>query len=72
MYRSFVRKGGAVVFHDICLFPEEWGNSTAVGAFWREIAPHYNTREIIDPHGTAKREKGPGERWKWGIGVVKL
>jgi predicted O-methyltransferase YrrM len=70
MYGPLVRKGGIIAFHDICMFPEEWGSSNAVGVFWREVSRHFHAKEIIDPSGTSTRGKKPDEDWRWGIGIL--
>jgi predicted O-methyltransferase YrrM len=70
-YKSLVSPNGLIAFHDICLFPDEWGESVGVGLFWSEIASQHKVMEIIDPHGTFRKEKRPGEKAAWGIGVIE-
>ncbi|HEY4135965.1 MAG TPA: class I SAM-dependent methyltransferase [Alphaproteobacteria bacterium] len=71
MYRDLVKPGGLVVFHDICLFQDEWGD-VGVGDFWREARDGFQHHEFIDPQGSSKRQKTPGEIPAWGIGVLEM
>jgi len=49
MYAPLVRKGGLIVFHDICKHPPSWG--CEVDKFWNEIKITHSHQEIIDnPH----------------------
>ncbi|MBL8200625.1 MAG: class I SAM-dependent methyltransferase [Chromatiales bacterium] len=70
MYREFVAPDGLIAFHDICMFPDEWGPDGAVGVAWRELKARYGGEEIIDPDGVSTRVLGPGQRWRWGIGIL--
>jgi predicted O-methyltransferase YrrM len=58
MYAPLVRKGGLIVFHDICKHPPSWG--CEVDKFWNEIKTAYLHQEIID---------NPHQNWA-GIGVL--
>lgn len=70
MYRDLVDPAGMLAFHDICLFPEQWPG-TGVGPAWQEVKARYGGEEIIDPDGVSTPQLQPGQRWKWGIGVVE-
>ena len=70
MYREFVAPDGLIAFHDICMFPDEWGPDGAVGEAWAEIRARYGGEELIDEGGVSHRELKPGERWRWGIGLL--
>ncbi len=70
MYSSLVSPQGIIAFHDICLFPGEWPG-TGVGLAWQEVKARYGGEEIIDPEGVTTPELQPGQRWRWGIGVVE-
>lgn len=45
-YRSLVRPGGIIAFHDIVEHPNETG--CEVARLWREIKPQYRHEEIIE------------------------
>jgi hypothetical protein len=70
MYRHLVAPDGLIVFHDICMFPDEWQDA-GVGVAWGEIKARYGGEEIIDPTGVSTRELQPGQHWRWGIGIVR-
>jgi predicted O-methyltransferase YrrM len=70
MYRHLVAPDGLIAFHDICLFPEQWPG-TGVGLAWQEVKAQYGGEEIIDPEGVSTPELLPGQRWRWGIGVLE-
>jgi Methyltransferase domain len=70
MYRDLVSPDGLIVFHDICMFPDEW-QGAAVGVAWQEIKARHGGEEIIDPEGVSTRELQPGQRWRWGIGILE-
>jgi 23S rRNA U2552 (ribose-2'-O)-methylase RlmE/FtsJ len=70
MYKSLVADSGIMVFHDICLFPDVWGERCGVGLVWQELHKKYGGEEIIDPTGVSKPELGAGEHWCWGIGLL--
>lgn len=70
VYRPFVAPDGLVVLHDICLFPEEWGDGAEVGVLWRELRGSFRTEEIIDPAGWRERTKPEDAEHAWGIGLV--
>ena len=57
MYGQLVRKGGLIVFHDICIHPAAECN---VSSFWSEIKQSYKHEEII---------KNPAQNWA-GIGLI--
>ena len=60
MYRSLVREGGMIAFHDICLAPPEIGYE--VEEYWTEIKDNYRYEEII-------KNKNQGTA---GIGILYL
>ena len=70
IYRDLVAPDGLIVFHDICMFPDEW-QGAAVGVAWQEIKARHGGEEIIDPEGVSNRELKPGQRWRWGIGILE-
>jgi predicted O-methyltransferase YrrM len=70
IYRDLVAPDGLIVFHDICMFPDEW-QGAAVGVTWQELKARYGGEEIIDPEGVSTRLLQPGQRWRWGIGIVE-
>lgn len=70
IYNGLVAADGLIVFHDICVFPEAWPGN-AVGEVWRELGPSHDGREIIDPDGVSHPGLKPGERWRWGIGIIE-
>jgi predicted O-methyltransferase YrrM len=70
MYRELVAPDGLIVFHDICMFPDEW-QGAAVGVAWQEIKARFGGEEIIDPDGVSNRELKPGQHWRWGIGIIE-
>lgn len=70
MYRDLVSPDGLIVFHDICMFPDEW-QGAGVGVAWQEIKARYGGEEIIDPAGVSNRELKPGQHWRWGIGILE-
>jgi predicted O-methyltransferase YrrM len=70
MYKDLMAGDGMIAFHDIELFPDEWGPDTGVGTFWKELSARYPVTEIVDTNGTARREKLPNELSRWGIGLV--
>lgn len=70
MYRHLVAPDGLIVFHDICMFPDEWPDA-AVGVAWQEIRARYGGDEIIDPDGVSNRVLKPGQHWRWGIGILE-
>jgi cephalosporin hydroxylase len=53
-YRRFVRAGGVIVFHDIeDDYKTRYGRDTGrwageVPRFWRQLKPHYQTREFVE------------------------
>ena len=59
-----------IAFHDICLFPDLWPG-TGVGMVWQEMKARYGGEEIIDPGGVSTPQLQPGQRWRWGIGVIE-
>lgn len=69
MYRDLVAPEGLIVFHDICMFPDEW-QGAAVGVAWQEIKARHGGEEIIDPEGVSTRLLQPGQHWRWGIGII--
>ena len=69
MYQDLVGTDGLIALHDICAFPDEWPGA-GVGLAWQEIKAKYGGEEIIDPDGVSTAELLPGQRWRWGIGVV--
>lgn len=69
MYREFVGPDGLIVFHDICMFPDEWAEG-AVGVVWNELKARYGGEEIVDPSGVCTRVLAPGQHWRWGIGLL--
>lgn len=69
-YHDLASPDGLIVFHDICLFPEQWPG-TGVGVAWNEIKAKYGGEEIIDGDGVTTPQLQPGERWRWGIGLVE-
>lgn len=69
-YLPFVRSGGLIAFHDICLFPEEWGPEAGTGPFWRAIKSDFASIEFVDLQGTSKLSKPDDINWAWGIGVI--
>ena len=70
MYHDLVGPDGVIAFHDICTFPDEWPGA-GVGLAWQEIKAKYGGEEIIDPEGVSTRQLLPGQRWRWGIGVLE-
>jgi len=60
MYRSFVRPGGMIAFHDIVFNPHHPGYG--VERFWGELRNEYKTHELID-----NRYHLPGG----GVGVLE-
>lgn len=70
IYRHMVSPAGLIVFHDICLFPDQWPGA-GVGIAWREVRARYGGEEIIDPGGVSNPQLQPGQRWRWGIGIVE-
>jgi predicted O-methyltransferase YrrM len=70
IYRDLVAPDGLIVFHDICMFPEEW-QGAGVGVAWQELKARYGGEEIIDPEGVSTRLLQPGQRWRWGIGIIE-
>lgn len=70
MYRELVAPDGLIVFHDICMFPDEW-QGAAVGVAWQELKARYGGEEIIDPAGVSSRVLQPGQHWRWGIGIIE-
>lgn len=70
MYSDLVDPDGLIAFHDICLFPEQWPGA-GVGLAWRDVKAKHGGLEIIDPEGVSTPELLPGQRWRWGIGVVQ-
>ncbi|MGI9344525.1 MAG: class I SAM-dependent methyltransferase [Gammaproteobacteria bacterium] len=70
IYNGLVAADGLIVFHDICVFPDAWPGN-AVGEVWRKLGPSHGGREIIDPDGVSHPELKPGERWRWGIGIIE-
>lgn len=70
MYRDMVGSGGLIVFHDICLFPDQWPGA-GVGLAWQQVKAQYGGEEIIDPDGVSSLQLSPGERWRWGIGLIE-
>lgn len=70
IYRDLVGPEGLIVFHDICMFPDEWP-AAAVGVAWQELKARYGGEEIIDPEGVSSRVLQPGQRWRWGIGIIE-
>ena len=58
MYSPLVRKGGLIVFHDICNHPA--GTECDVSSFWNEIKHSYKHQEII---------KDSSQNWA-GIGLI--
>lgn len=69
MYRDIVAPHGLIVFHDICLFPEEWPG-TGVGPAWKQVQAQYGGEEIIDADGVTSLPLQPGQHCRWGIGVL--
>lgn len=57
-YRSLVRSGGVIAFHDIAEHPKEIG--CEVAPFWQEIKRQYRHEEIIE---------NPRQGWA-GIGIL--
>ena len=70
MYHDMVSPAGLIVFHDICLFPEEW-QGAGVGLAWQKLKARYGGEEIIDPEGVSTRQLSPGQHRSWGIGIVE-
>jgi hypothetical protein len=70
IYHPMVNPSGLIAFHDICLFPEQWPG-TGVGVAWLEVKARYGGEEIIDPGGVTTPQLQPGQRWRWGIGVIE-
>lgn len=70
MYRDLVAPDGLIVFHDICMFPDQWPGA-AVGVVWQELKVRYGGEEIIDPEGVSTQELQPGQHWRWGIGILE-
>jgi predicted O-methyltransferase YrrM len=70
IYRHMVSPAGLIAFHDICLFPDQWPG-TGVGVAWQEVKARYGGDEIIDPDGVTTPQLQPGQRWRWGIGVIE-
>jgi len=60
MYRSLVKEGGIIAFHDIVPGPER--NVGGVPKFWMELKEKYSGKEIV---------KDWNNRTGWGIGWVK-
>jgi predicted O-methyltransferase YrrM len=60
MYSPMVRRGGLVVFHDICTHPPE--AKCDVDTFWREIQTKHKAWEYVD---------NPNQGF-YGIGVLEL
>jgi predicted O-methyltransferase YrrM len=60
MYSPLVKKGGHVVFHDICYHPQVL--ACEVERFWKEIKAKHKILEFIDPND---------QIWG-GIGVVEI
>jgi predicted O-methyltransferase YrrM len=60
MYSPLVKKGGMVVFHDIC--HHEVFKECEVDRFWKEVKRGRRTSEIVDPTDVT-----------WGgIGVIEV
>jgi len=61
MYRSLVRSGGLIAFHDIALNPDvpDYG----VAKFWQELKNEYHTQELIDPYPMGPTGMGIGLVW---------
>lgn len=59
-YRSFVREGGLILFHDIIQDKGGSAWSGGVPRFWRELSAHYPSREIV-----RNRDQGG-----FGIGIL--
>jgi predicted O-methyltransferase YrrM len=70
MYRHLVAPDGIIAFHDICLFPEQWPG-TGVGPAWQVVKARYGGEEILDEGGVTTPQLEPGQRWRWGIGIVE-
>lgn len=70
LYKGLVTPDGLIVFHDICVFPDAWPGS-AVGVVWQELSARYGGEEIIDAGGVSNPQLKPGERWRWGIGIIE-
>jgi hypothetical protein len=70
MYRHLVGSDGIIAFHDICLFPDQWPG-TGVGPAWQAVKAKYGGEEIIDAGGVCTPQLRPGERWRWGIGLIE-
>lgn len=68
-YKMFMAPQGIIAFHDIEMYPEEWGTENAVGSFWKTVASNHHTIEIVDPSGICARDPGVKER-SWGFGLV--
>jgi predicted O-methyltransferase YrrM len=59
-YKSLVRPGGIIAFHDICFHP--YDPTTRVNVFWDEIKGNYESKELI---------QDPDQGWG-GIGMIFL
>ncbi len=60
MYSPLVRRGGLVVFHDICVHPPEY--NCQVDEYWQEVRKQYKSWEYVE---------NP-KQGMYGIGVVEL
>lgn len=72
MYRHLVRKGGWIIFHDIRMLPEIWGEGNDVGVFWREIAQYQSTYEIVDKNAVCRPDIAEHESHSWGFGLLEV
>ena len=71
MYHDLVAEDGMIVFHDTCTFPDVWGENAGVGLVWQELSKKYGGEDIVDPDGVSRPNLEPGERWAWGIGILR-
>jgi len=70
MYKEFVADDGLITFHDIKLYPDDWGKGNEVGVFWDEFSSEHSVTEIVDPDGVCKPERPDGVDPCWGIGIL--
>lgn len=70
MYKEFAAEDALITFHDIKLYPKNWGAGNEVGLFWDEIAATNTVTEIVDPNGICKPNRPDGVDPCWGIGIL--
>ncbi|VAW52054.1 hypothetical protein MNBD_GAMMA05-602 [hydrothermal vent metagenome] len=70
MYKEFAAEDCLITFHDIKMYPKNWGAGNEVGLYWDEIAATQTVTEIVDADGMCKPNRPDGVEPCWGIGIL--